>query len=132
MRLYPPVWFISREAAADCEIGGFHIPRGSEIAMSQWIMHRSERYFPNALAFRPERWENQWEKQLQKYVYFPFGSGPRICIGNRFAEMEAVLLLASLMQRFRLTLPAGPPVIPEPSITLRPKHGIRVRLIART
>ncbi len=131
MRLYPPVWFISRESTTDYEIGGFHIPPGSEIGMSQWLMHRSERYFPEPLAFRPERWQDQLEKRLPKYVYFPFGGGPRICIGNSFAEMEATLLLATMAQRFHFALAPEHPVVPEPSITLRPKHGVRLRLKAR-
>ncbi|ANY68394.1 cytochrome P450 [Paenibacillus sp. BIHB 4019] len=131
MRLYPPVWIISRETLQDVELGGFHIPKGTEVSMSQWVMHRHPRYFEDPLSFMPERWENDFEKRLSKYVYFPFGGGPRFCIGNNFALMEAVLLLAAIVQRFEIVPSAHFEVIPEASITLRPKHGLSVQVKTR-
>lgn len=131
MRLYPPAWIISREALVDCEFGGYHIPAGSEVSMSQWVMHHDSRYFDEPLKFKPERWQDDLEKNLPKYAYFPFGGGPRICIGNNFAMMEAVLLLVTIIRHFRFELFEKDRVLLEPSITLRPKHGIKVLLRAR-
>ncbi|GAA0133744.1 cytochrome P450 [Paenibacillus sp. YSY-4.3] len=133
MRLRPPVWWISREANQDCEIGEFHIPAGSEIGISQWVMHHDPKYFEDPLTFKPERWDNREnrEKHLPKYAYFPFGGGPRVCIGNQFAMMEAILLVATIAQRFQLELVNDHPVALEPSITLRPKDGIKMILRMR-
>lgn len=129
MRLYPPVTDISREATRDCDIGGYSIPKGTTLIASQWVMHRDPRYFQNPELFYPERWENgDLEKQLPRGVYFPFGDGPRICIGKNFALMEAVLILATISQRFQLDLVSDRPIELQPSITLRPKHGIQVVL----
>ena len=99
--------------------------------MSRWVIHRSSRYFPDPEAFMPDRWADGLAKRLPKYAYFPFGGGPRICIGGGFAMMEAVLLLATIAQRFRLTLVPGHPIALYPSITLRPAYGVRVTLERR-
>lgn len=128
MRLYPPVTDLSREATRDCEIGGYAIPKGCTLIASQWVMHRDPRYFPHPEAFNPERWENDLEKRLARGVYFPFGDGTRICIGKSFAQMEAVLLLATIAQRFQLEMVPDQMIELQPSITLRPKHGIQVVL----
>lgn len=128
MRLYPPVTDITREAARDCEIGGYLIPKGTTLIASQWVMHRNPRYFTNPKAFIPERWAGDLEKRLPRGVYFPFGDGPRICIGKSFALMEAVLLLATIAQGFQLELVPDQTIKLQPSITLRPKHGIQVVL----
>jgi len=130
MRLRPPIWWISREANQDCEIGGFHIPAGSEIGMSQWIVHHDPKYFEDPLTFKPERW-NDLEKHLPKYAYFPFGGGHRVCIGNQFAMMEAILLVTTIAQRFHMERVKENPVVLEPSITLRPKDGIQMILRMR-
>ncbi|AEI43754.1 cytochrome P450 [Paenibacillus mucilaginosus] len=132
MRLYPPVWLISREPIEDVEIGGYTLPAGCEISVCQWVMHRLPEYFEEPERFQPERWTPEFEKSLPAGVYIPFGAGPRVCIGNQFAMMEAVLLLASIGQRFRLTLEPGHKVLLEPSITLRPQTGIRVRVWKRS
>jgi cytochrome P450 len=124
MRLYPPVFAFGREALADCEIGGYRIPAGATIVMSQWVMHRHPRYFEQPEEFNPSRWENGLLQRLSKYVYFPFGGGPRICIGNTFALLEASLVLATVAQKYRFTLCPEPPVVAAPAVTLRPKHGI--------
>ena len=126
MRLYPPVTDVSREATKDCEIGGYFIPKGTTLIPSQWVMHRDPRYFPDPEVFNPERWADDLEKRLPRGVYFPFGDGPRICIGKSFALMEAVLILATIAQRFQLELVSDQAIELQPSITLRPKHGIKV------
>src|SRR5262249_10647197 len=131
LRLYPPAWGIPRMALEDVEIGGFTIPKGSGVSVSSWVVHRDPRWFDDPLAFRPERWEGELKKRLPRFAYFPFGGGPRQCIGNAFALMEAQLLLASIAQKFRFRLVPDHPVVPQASITLRPKHGIRVVLEAR-
>ena len=128
MRLYPPVAIFGREAVQDCTIGDYEIPQGTVVTISQWVMHRHPQYFDNPEAFQPERWSENYEKQLPRGVYIPFGDGPRVCIGKGFAQMEAVLLLATIAQRFELDLEPGFEIVPQPSITLRPAHGMRVRL----
>jgi cytochrome P450 len=126
MRLYPPVPGIGREPVSDCEIRGYHVPKGTQLAMLQWVVHRDPRWFAYPDAFRPERWDNDLARRLPRYAYFPFGDGPRICIGNQFAMMEAVLILATVVQRYRLALAPGHKLELLPSVTLRPKHGIKM------
>jgi cytochrome P450 len=126
MRLYPPAPSIGREAINDCEIGGYHVPKGTQIGLMQWVVHRDPRWFDEAEAFRPERWDNDLAKRLPRGAYFPFGDGPRVCIGNHFAMMETVLILATVLQRYRLELAPGYKLELFPSITLRPKHGVQV------
>lgn len=130
MRLYPPVTEISREVTQDCEIGGYFIPKGTNIMFSQWAMHRDARYFSAPELFQPERWANDLEKQLPRGVYFPFGDGPRVCIGKSFAMMEAVLLLATIAQKFQLDLVNEQNIELQISITLRARHGIQFLLKA--
>ena len=131
MRLYPPAWGIGREAIEDCEIGGYRVRAGSQVFMVQWTMHRNPRYFEAPEEFRPERWTEEFEKRLPRFAYFPFGGGPRLCIGNSFAIMEAVLILVTIAQRFKLALAPGQTVTPWPSVTLRPKTGIKMMLSGR-
>ena len=128
MRLYPPVAIFGREAVQDCTIGDYEVPQGTVITMSQWVMHRHPKYFDRPEAFEPERWTEEFEKKLPRGVYIPFGDGPRICIGKGFAQMEAVLLLATIAQKFELDLEPGYQIVPQPSITLRPEYGIKVKL----
>lgn len=129
LRLLPAVWGVGRRAAQDTEIGGYFVPAGTDLQMSQWVVHRDPRWYDTPLEFRPERWNDGLEKRIPKYAYFPFGGGPRMCIGNNFALMEAPLILATVAQKYRLRVLEEP--VLEPSITLRPKHGLRVRLEAR-
>jgi cytochrome P450 len=131
LRLYPPAWGTARIAMEDHEIGGYHIPKGTGVSLTQWTMHRDPRWFTDPEIFRPERWQDGMAKRLPRFAYFPFGGGPRQCIGNTFALMEATLVLATIAQKFRFRLLAGHPVVPLPSITLRPRHGIRAFLEAR-
>lgn len=126
MRLYPPAWGIGREAISDCTIGEYHVPKGTQLYLNQWVVHHDPRWFDEPEVFRPERWENDLVKRLPHGAYFPFGDGPRICIGNHFAMMEAVLLLATIGQRYRMTLVADAPLALVPAVTLRPKHGVKM------
>lgn len=127
MRLYPPAYVIGREALADCEIAGYRVKAGTTIYFSPWVLHRDARWFDRPEEFRPERWMDGLSARLPKYVYLPFGGGPRICIGERFAMMELILVLAAIARRWRLEM-AGPDPVPLPSITLRPEGGVPMRL----
>jgi cytochrome P450 len=131
MRLYPPATSIGREALSDCEIGGYFVPKGTQIAIMQWITHRDARWFDDPEAFKPERWDNDLVRRLPRCAYFPFGDGPRICIGNQFAMMEAILVLATIAQRYRLTLAPGFTLELLPSVTLRPKTGVQMVVHSR-
>ena len=131
MRLYPPAWGNARTAIEDHEIAGYSVPRGSGVSFAQWTVHRDARWYDAPEEFRPERWEDDLMKRLPRFAYFPFGGGPRQCIGNTFALMEAALILATIAQQYRFRLVEGHPVVPLASITLRPRHGIRAVLEAR-
>lgn len=132
MRLYPPAWILNgRTAIVDAEIGGYTIPQGSTLFISPYVMHRLPRYFPQPEQFRPERWTPDMEKGLPKFAYMPFGGGPRVCIGNAFAMMEAHLILATIAQRYRLRLAPGTVIEPEAQITLSPRGGLPMMVEAR-
>jgi len=131
LRLYPPAWGMARLAVEDHEIAGYAVTRGMGVAMAQWVVHRDPRWYDAPEEFRPERWEDDLLKRLPRFAYFPFGGGPRQCIGNAFALMEAALVLATIARKFRLRLVANHPVVPLASITLRPRHGVRVTLESR-
>ena len=133
MRLYPPVWRIARKAIADCEIGGYRVTAGTNIFIFQSLTQRDPRFFANPDAFDPERWREDPIRsgQIPRFAYFPFGGGSRVCVGAAFAMLEATLLLAMIQQEFHLDLVPGHLVIPLPSVTLRPKHGIRVTVHRR-
>lgn len=126
MRLYPPAYSMGREAIEPCELGGYPVPVGQTIEVCQWLTQRDPRWFNDPERFMPERWLDGREKRLPRYAYFPFGGGPRQCIGNTFALMEAVLVLATMAPRVRLELDPNHRVVPWTSITLRPRTGIRV------
>jgi cytochrome P450 len=132
MRLYPPAYGFGREALADCEIAGYRVKAGSTVHMFPWLVHRDARWYSDPLRFNPDRWQNDFAKTLPAFAYMPFGGGPRRCIGNSFAMMEAVLLTAAIARRFELRLAEGHPVEPFASITLRPKYGMKMTLHART
>jgi cytochrome P450 len=130
LRLYPPAYVIGRETVTETELSGYPIPRRATIYASPWVLHRDPRWFDEPDAFRPGRWLDGSAARVPKYVYIPFGGGPRICVGERFAMMEAVLVLATLVRRFRFEM-AGPDPVPFPSITLRPDGGLPMLLRAR-
>jgi cytochrome P450 len=131
MRLYPPAWGMARMAVEDTELAGYKIRKGSGVTVSQWAVHRDPRWFDAPLEFRPERWEGDLAKRLPRFAYFPFGGGPRQCIGNSFALMETALVLATIAQQFRFNIVPEHPVVPIASITLRPRYGIKVVLEKR-
>jgi cytochrome P450 len=131
LRLYPAAWGTARLAVEDHEIAGYPVTKGMGVAMAQWVVHRDPRWYDAPEEFRPERWQGDLLKRLPRFAYFPFGGGPRQCIGNTFALMEAALVLATIAQKFRLQLVANHPVVPLASITLRPRHGVRVTLERR-
>jgi cytochrome P450 len=131
LRLYPAAWGMARLAAEDHEVAGYPVKKGMGVAMAQWVVHRDPRWYDVPEKFQPERWEGDLLKRLPRFAYFPFGGGPRQCIGNSFALMEAALILATVAQKFRLRLVANYPVVPLASITLRPRHGVRVLLESR-
>jgi cytochrome P450 len=131
MRLYPPAWIIGRRTVAEVEVGDYRIPAGSLVAMSQWVVHRDARWWPEPERFDPARWTPGAESSRPKFSYFPFGGGPRLCIGEQFAWAEGILLIASIARRWRLRRSAGVVVEPLPLITLRPKGGVTVELKRR-
>jgi len=130
MRLYPPAWTMGRRVMEPHTIGGFLLPAGALVIMSQWVVHHDARWWEDAKSFRPDRWltPTDLHRARPKYSYFPFGGGARICIGESFAWTEAILLLASIAQRWRF-IPGGSPE-PEPRITLRPR-GLSMKAQAR-
>jgi cytochrome P450 len=128
LRLYPPAWMFGRTAIEDVTIGEHHVKKGENVLVSPYVIHRKEEYFPQALEFKPER----FEQKQPSYAYFPFGGGPRVCIGNHFAMQEATVILAMILQRFSIE---KAPNIEEPEfeplITLRPKNGLFLRVQER-
>jgi cytochrome P450 len=128
LRLYPPAYIVARTSIEPCQIGGYDFPTGTTFLISQWVMHRDPRYYEEPEAFRPERWLDGLADRLPAGAYFPFGDGPRRCIGQGFAMLEASLVIATLARRFRFSLEPGHDVVPEPLVTLRPRNGIRMTL----
>jgi cytochrome P450 len=131
MRLYPPAYGIARQALKPTQVAGQRMRAGAFVIMPTWVVHRDARWFDKPEEFRPERWDGNAARRLHRFAYFPFGGGPRQCIGNTFAVMEVVLVLAAIAQRFRVSLVPGQTVIPAAYITLRPEPGIRVRVEKR-
>jgi cytochrome P450 len=126
MRLYPPAYGVGREAIDEFELGGYRVPARSQVFMFPWVTQRDPRFFAEPARFYPERWTEDFVNRLPKYAYFPFGGGPRACIGNYFAMMEVVLLLATIGQQFRFSLLPDNPVGLMPAMSLRPADGIKV------
>jgi cytochrome P450 len=126
MRLYPPVPRLGRRAVEDHEVGGYVIPAGSLVSASQYLIQRDARWWPDPDRFDPERWTPEASAERPKFSYFPFGGGVRLCIGEEFAWMEGVLILAAVGRRWRFRLVPGHPVETLMTITLRPKHGMQM------
>ena len=131
LRLYPAAYIVARTSIAPCTVGGYDFPTDTTLIMAQWVMHRDPRYFDDPDAFRPERWLDGLENRLPAGAYFPFGDGPRRCIGQGFALLESLLVMATIAQKFRFKLVPGHRVVPDPLVTLRAKYGIRMTIHAR-
>jgi len=127
MRLYPPVWGVGRQTIAADRIGGYDIPAGAIVNLSPWVTHRHPDFWPDPERFDPERFRPGVERTRPRFAYFPFSGGPRLCIGEGFALMEMQLVVAMVLQRYRLTLVDERPVAPETTLTLRPCGGLRMR-----
>ncbi|MBX3226336.1 MAG: cytochrome P450 [Labilithrix sp.] len=128
MRLYPPAWAIGREATQPLSVAGIDVEKGAQLWAAQWVVHRDPRWFPEPERFDPERWLTG--PAVPKHAYFPFGGGPRVCIGNAFATMEMVLVLVTIARRFDLSPEAEPKLVP--SVTLRPKGGLPMQVRRRS
>jgi cytochrome P450 len=126
MRLYPPAWIIGRRAIQPYAIGGYTLPARSILIMSPWIVHRDARYYADPARFDPDRWMPEFKASIPQFAYFPFGGGPRRCIGESFAWMELVLIVATVAQQWRFALVPNHPVVPQPLVTLRAKHGMKM------
>ena len=131
MRRYPPVWILGRRAIADYEVDGYQIPQRSIILTSQYVVNHDPRWYPDPFHFDPERWTPEVRAARPKFSYFPFGGGPRVCIGEGFAWVEAGLVLATLAQKWRAELVEGEAVRARPTITLKPRGAVRMRLLQR-
>jgi len=131
MRLYPPVWTMGRHVENDYHVGEYTIPAGSSILMSQYVMHHDPRYFEEPEHFNPDRWTAKFKTDLPKFSYFPFGGGIRGCIGEPFAWMEGILIIATIAQKWTMSLVPGQRIKLDPAITLRPKYGMKMKLIQR-
>ncbi|HWY52743.1 MAG TPA: cytochrome P450 [Chthoniobacterales bacterium] len=131
LRLYPPAWAIGRSAIRECRIGDVTIAPGSVVILSQYVTHRDPRWFPNPEAFDPNRWTTEARSARPRFCYFPFSGGSRSCLGEGFAGMEGALCLATLAQKWRLKLVPGHPIALQPQLTLRARHGIKMRIEPR-
>lgn len=131
MRLYPPVYAILREPTQDVELGGYRIPAGSTLTLSQYVVHRDPGLYNDPTTFRPDRWTDDLEADLPRFGYFPFAGGPRRCIGDRFAMLEARLILATIFGQYHLELVSSPSIRFGAGFTMRPKDPIQVRAHAR-
>lgn len=126
MRLKPPAWLTQREALVDVEIGGYRIPAGKNVAMSPLAIHNDPRWYDNPEQFNPDRWTDEFKQKLPRFAYFPFSGGPRLCIGQQFAMLEAIIVLVMFMQRGNWQIDPKHRIVTQPSITMRPKNGIRM------
>ena len=131
MRLYPPAWIIGRRAIGEYRVGNYVLPPRTIVLLSPYVLHRDARYFAEPDRFMPQRWTPEFRQALPPFAYFPFGGGARRCIGEAFAWMELVLVVASIAQRWRMRLVPGHLVVPQPVVTLRLKHGLRMTVESR-
>ncbi len=131
MRMYPPAWILTRQAIKDCKVGEYSVPAGMDVLMSQFVVHRDARFFQDPEKFEPDRWTKEMRAKLPRFAYFPFGGGPRSCVGEPFAWMEGALIIARMAQKWNLSLAQKNKVEMLPRITLRPKNGIKMRVTKR-
>jgi cytochrome P450 len=128
MRLYPPIFGIGRETTVECELGGHVLPAGTNVYIVPWVIQRDPRFFDEPEAFLPDRWLDGLAKRLPRLAYFPFGGGPRLCMGQQFAMLEAVLVLSTIAQHWRLVHAPESAADMVPALTLRPRHGMRMQV----
>jgi cytochrome P450 len=126
LRLYPPFFLLARDAVCNTELAGYRVPKGTTIFVSPWVTQRSERYFNEPLSFRPERWLDGRSAGLPRFAYFPFSEGPRVCVAQRFALTQSVLVLATLVRALRFELAPGHSVKPSPAIALGFARGLQL------
>jgi cytochrome P450 len=131
LRLYPTGWIIGRRAAEECTVGGYRVRKGLHVLLSPWVIHRDPRFFPDAESFRPARWTNGFNERPPRHAYFPHSAGPRGCLGGEFTRQETVLALATIAQKFRLSLVPGQVVRPS-AVLLRPEGPVRMVAHRRT
>jgi len=131
MRLYPPVWIMGRQPIKDYTLSSYTFPAGSWMIMSQFLIHRDPRFYPDPLRFDPDRWAAENQNSRPQFAYFPFGGGPRLCIGEQYAWLEGILIISSIAQKWRLRLEPGHPIELQPMLSLRPKYGMRMLLERR-
>ncbi|MDP8956449.1 MAG: cytochrome P450 [Actinomycetota bacterium] len=131
MRLYPPAWVLGRKALDDHQVDGYVIPAGSLVLLSPYVVHHDARWFPDPYGFDPDRWTQEEQRSRPKHTYFPFGGGPRLCIGESFAWMEGILVMVTLARQWRMRLARGHPIGLQAAVTLRPKHGMRMAVERR-
>jgi len=131
LRLYPPAWAVVRRAVEDYMVEGYFVPAGTDIFMSQYVVHRDPRFYREPLRYDPDRWTSEFESSLPKFAYFPFGGGPRRCIGEPFAWMEGVIIIASIMSDWKIRLVPNQKIVPDALITIRPKNGMKMILEKR-
>jgi cytochrome P450 len=131
LRLYPPGWFVGRQALADVRLAGYVVPKGAVVMLSQYVMHRDGRFFEQPDRFNPDRWQGDFLEKLPRGAYFPFSAGDRHCIGEGFAWQEALLILATLVERWKFELLPGQRIGTRPSVTLRPDKPINMVVRAR-
>lgn len=131
MRLYPPAYATSRYTVKEQQVGGYTVPAGARIVLSQYVSHRDPRFFTNPEKFDPDRWTPEFKANLPKFAYWPFGGGPRLCIGEPFAWMEGTLLIATIARRCDFRLLPDHPVATRPQITLRARHGMKMIMSRR-
>ncbi len=132
MRMYPPVWMLQiRETTEDIQVGNTTIPKGGLIFICPWVMHHDPRYFPEPQHFDPERFDRDWKKRIPTYAYFPFGGGMHVCTGSHLAMLEAEIMLAMMIQRYRFELVPGQTIEPQAFVTIRPKNGLHLKIHKR-
>jgi len=131
MRLYPPIFGIGRETLTEVELAGRVFAPGTNVYILPWVIQRDPRFFTEPDELRPERWLDGLAKRLPRFAYFPFGGGPRLCMGQQFAMLEAIIVLSRVAQHWQLNLVPGQHVVPDPALTLRPRAGLQVQLERR-
>ena len=126
LRLYPPAWTVVRRAIEDYQVDGYVVPSGADIYMSEYVVHHDPRFFPDPFKFDPERWTQDQGSSLPQFAYFPFGGGPRRCVGESFAWMEGMMLIATIASKWKMHLVPGQTIVPKALITIRPKRGMKM------